>query len=505
MQPGSVVADIPTASSRKNYAGSYYGLVSAREALTHSYNVSADSIYRKILGENPGKKYLMKMGIPLSEEEQEYASIALGGLTYGMTVEQNTNAFATLSNKGKYVSSYMIEKITDSDGNIIYEHEKDPVKVFSPQSSYLTLDIMRDVISIGTAGSLPSRLKYGGVDWAGKTGTSNDYRDAWFVGTNPNVTLGTWIGYDTPSSIYCSGCGLSYSQRNQYLWANFINALTDINPELMAPKEAHKRPDGIVSRSYCATSGLAASDLCSQAGLVRSDIYDAKYVPNKTDDSLVGGNMPLVTVDGDQIIAGPKTPSEFTTSKGGGFTFNADFLNRNGYNKLGDLSLLIPRRNPEAWKKISVGSASSSSSSGAIEKDNGKNPPAPKVKASDSSLSWDSASGNLIVGYRIYQAKEEGGSTKLIGHTTDTSYKLPGSGGAYYVKAVNYFGRESGLSNPVQSKAEKDKHGEDAKKDKDKDKKKDDKNKDKENNNNKNEEDNGKDKPDDDSDNENND
>ena len=66
----------------------------------------------------------------------------------------------------------MIEKITDSDGNVIYEHESEQVEVFSAQTAYLTIDMMRDVIRRGTAAYLPSRLKYGGVDWAGKTGTS---------------------------------------------------------------------------------------------------------------------------------------------------------------------------------------------------------------------------------------------------------------------------------------------------------------------------------------------
>src|SRR5699024_7665830 len=110
----------PFASKPKNYGGAYNGLVSAREALTYSYNVSADIIYKKILGNNPGKEYLMKMGFELSEAEQVNVSMALGGMDHGISVEQNTNAFATLSNKGKYIPSYMIEKITDSDGNVIY-------------------------------------------------------------------------------------------------------------------------------------------------------------------------------------------------------------------------------------------------------------------------------------------------------------------------------------------------------------------------------------------------
>src|SRR5699024_4524475 len=143
--------------------------------------------------------------------------------------------------------------------------------------------------------------------------------------------------------------------------------------------------------------GLVASSLCSQAGLARSDIYDSKYVPSKVDDSLVGGNSTLVTVDGQQVIAGPKTPSEFTTSEKGGFALNPEFLERMGYNRLGDLSVLIPRRNPEAWRKISF--KGSSIAAGEIDGDSGKAPPAPgSLQASNTTVSWGAATGHLIVG-----------------------------------------------------------------------------------------------------------
>src|SRR5699024_1497061 len=133
-QPGSVIADIPghAGYTPNNYGGAYYGLVSAREALASSYNVSAAEVYKSIVHENPAKNYLEKMGFPeLNSEQQQSPSLALGTLGKGITVEENTNAFAVFGNGGNYVSSYMIEKITDSEGNVIYEHEPDPVEVFS--------------------------------------------------------------------------------------------------------------------------------------------------------------------------------------------------------------------------------------------------------------------------------------------------------------------------------------------------------------------------------------
>ena len=144
----------------------------------------------------------------LTEADYINPSTALGGLTNGVTVEENTNAFGTFANNGQFIDAYMIDKITDKEGNIVYQHEVKPVDVFSPQTAYLTYDMMRDVITAGTATSLKSRLKFRS-DWAGKTGTSQDYKDVWFVATNPNVSFGTWMGYDNPKPVQTSYKGMS--------------------------------------------------------------------------------------------------------------------------------------------------------------------------------------------------------------------------------------------------------------------------------------------------------
>src|SRR5699024_8903201 len=338
VQPGSVLAaysrtfNISGHNSYpvNNYGGGQYGLVSAREALAKSYNVPAVETYSKIINDDPRptEEYLEKIGITtLTETDKSILSLSLGGMDHGISVEEMTNAYTTLANNGQFIDGYMIEKITTTDGEIVYEHKPEPVDIFSPQTAYLTIDIMRDVLSYGTAASLKPRLAYQGVDWAGKTGTSDDYKDAWFIGTNPNVTFGTWIGYDSNVGLdYCPGCSLSYSQRAQALWAEFVNAATEINPELLAPQEQFKQPEGIVSRSYCAVSGMLPSELCEKAGLVKSDIYNAKYVPTETDDSLI--------------------------SSGSWLAFNPEWLKRNGYDNLSDLSILYPRTNRELLEKI---------------------------------------------------------------------------------------------------------------------------------------------------------
>jgi penicillin-binding protein len=401
-----------------------------------------------IMDERPSEEYLEKMGITtLTETDHEIRSISIGAMENGVTVEENVNAFATFGNNGKFADGYMIEKITTEDGEVIYEHETEEVEVFSRQTNYLTLDMMRSVISEGTGQYLNSQLRYGGVDWAGKTGTSQDYWDGWFIATNPNVTFGTWMGYDTPHSIYETGSHLSYSHMNIKLWADLINTATDINPDLLAPSDRFTRPDGIVERSYCAISGMLPSDLCEEVGLVKTDIFNEKYVPTEVDDSLISGSN-TVMVDGRAVAAGPDTPSEFI--QGDGLAFNMDFLERMGWDDVGDLTQLYPR-NPrnerDKWERIGT-SASETGGSGSLE-DTGSAPSSPSVSSSGSNLSWGRTTGQNIVGYRVYRANESGGSFSRVGSTTDTDYSIDSSDGVYHVKAVDYFGRESSASNEV--------------------------------------------------------
>ncbi|MFA1820299.1 transglycosylase domain-containing protein [Virgibacillus oceani] len=446
IQPGTPIADYDRNYPNwplSNYGGGHYGIVSARQALASSYNIPAAEIYLDMMDERPSEEYLEKMGITTLEPmDHENRALSIGAMSRGTYIEENINAFATFGNNGQFADGYMIEKITTEDGDLIYEHETETVDVYSPQTNYLTIDLMRSVISQGTGTHLSSQLRYGGVDWAGKTGTSDEYKDAWFVATNPNVTFGTWMGYDEPHSIYNTGSHLSYSNMNIQLWSELINAATDINSDLLAPSDRFTRPDGIVERSYCAISGMLPSELCEQAGLVKSDLFNAEHVPTEEDNSLISGNITMV--DGNAVVAGPDTPGEFV--EGDGLAFNPDFLERMGWNELNDLTQLYPRTETEKWEQISV-STSSTGASSSIE-DTGSAPPAPSVSSSDVSISWDRTTGQNIVGYRIYRASESGESFSRVGSTSDTDYST-GSSGVYHVKAVNYFGRESSASNEI--------------------------------------------------------
>src|SRR5699024_6595856 len=118
----------------------------AREALAKSHNMSAVDIYYPMFQEGGIEPFLDKMGLDALQKDLHVLSLPVGGMTDGIKVEESTSAFSAFGNNGVRQKEYMIEKITTHDGEVIYEHEPDPVEVFSPQTAYLTVDMMRDVL-----------------------------------------------------------------------------------------------------------------------------------------------------------------------------------------------------------------------------------------------------------------------------------------------------------------------------------------------------------------------
>ncbi|QHS23041.1 penicillin-binding protein [Virgibacillus sp. MSP4-1] len=469
IQPASPVLDVKGENGwyPSNYvAGSESGITTARTALTKSLNIPTARIYKKMLGDQPPPAtYLDRMGFSTLIENEytsdyENPSMSIGSMSLGVSVEENVNAFATFANMGTFVDAYMIEKIETKDGKVIYEHETEKEEVFSPQTSYLTLDLMRDVISSGTGTYVNSVLNNPGVDWAGKTGSTENIQDAWFVATNPNVTIGTRIGYDTydkdgdgdgyghpsdnkwndPDRLihlnYGTGSGLSYSNRNILFWGQLVNAATEIRPDLMAPDQRFGNPGGIVTRSVCAVSGLIPSEACEEAGLITTDLFNAKYVPTEEDNSLIKGNY--VKVDGKFYPAAEGTPEEFTEE---GFMLNPEFLEEKGWDDVSDLEKIIP--NNKKWEKIQIPEMEELAN-------DGKTPSAPtNVSISGKTLSWNASPEKDVIGYRVHMAGEPGEPGEAIGNTKKTNFTLPSKNQVYYVTAIDYFGQESAISEPA--------------------------------------------------------
>lgn len=411
------------------------GIMSARDALAQSQNLPAIRLFAQIQNQMP-INYLMKNGLTSVEESDNanYTS-ALGAGIEG-TTEEIAAAYATFANGGTFAQSSMIDRIEDAEGNIIFEHKIETEEVYTPQTSFIVTDMLRDVFDgeRGTANRANSMLKFN-ADFAGKTGTSQETRDVWLVGYNPNVTMSVWLGYDQENSSLdiMRNSTLAPSTRVNQVWATLMNASYDVNPEFFGTQETFQSPEGVVSRSFCGISGLAPSDGCSGDGLVRSDLFNANVmVPNKADDSLTTGKY--TTIDGNRYAALSSTPEEFVS--GGGVGVSEDFIDRMLAPFGGDASKLFPQDS----RFSNVVSSTSFDADDAA-------PAAVRATLDGNRLSWNDSSSNDVIGYRVY--RNNGGSKSKVATISEAvvnSFTVPGPGN-YYVVAVDITGRESANSN----------------------------------------------------------
>lgn len=418
--------------SPNNYSHNELGIIPAREALAKSQNLATARLYRDIIDRKPAD-FLKKMGFSkLQPTDYESLSASFGGMQVGTSVEENTNAYATFANGGKFIDAYMIEKIEDMNGNLIYQHEVEPVDVFSPQTSYIMTDMLRDVPKSGTAQIMKSNLNFG-IDIAAKTGTTDNYSNLWLVGYNPNVSLGVWIGYkESKRGLHeFRNTYLHPSARTNMLFARFMNAANKTKPEIVGASDKFKRPEGVVSRSFCGISGLAPSAACSAAGLVRSDLFYAKaFLPNKADDSIISGSY--VSVKGTRYLALPSTPGEFIVQ--GGTGVNEAFIKRMLGPWGGDASKLFPATSIFASKVIS----------GEAFQADGVAPAGVEATVNGSTMTWSASPSNDVIGYYVYNNGARVGTIR-----DGESHSFAVGNGSYHVQAVDITGLVSAPSNAI--------------------------------------------------------
>ena len=446
---GSPVADVwyettkyGLTGSGKPYSPSNFitseqmGVIPARQALASSQNVATTRLYEQIIDKRP-LEFLEKMGFSkIKPVHYGHLAVALG--TISASVEETTNAYATLANNGQFIDSYMIERIEDMEGNVVFQHETEPVEVFSPQTAYIITDMLRDVLTNrrGTAQIMKQNLNFN-IDLAAKTGTSDDFGDAWLVGYNPNVTLGVWIGYKYRKHSLELGKN-KYgppSARVNKLYANLMNGINEVRPEILKADSKFKMPEGVVTRSMCGISGLAPSAECTAAGLVTSDLFNANvFVPTKADDSLTSSSY--VQMNGKKYRALPTTPKEFVVSKGGiGVTQEyIDWILRPFG---GNSEFLFPKNSSFAQNVISEEK---------FEADDAA-PAAVSLTLTDNKITWTASASQDVIGYYVYSV--DGGEKKIATVHDGGSYSHSIGPGSYIVKAVDITGKLSGASNTI--------------------------------------------------------
>ncbi|MBO8163727.1 MAG: transglycosylase domain-containing protein [Brevibacillus sp.] len=445
LQPGTPIDDSPLllADGTKgshlpaNWDYKYRGMISAREALRMSWNVPAIKTYLKV-SIPTALDFVKKMGITtLVESDYHAATGVIGGLTYGLTVEEITNAYATFANRGSFIDAYMIERIEDSKGNIVYRHETKPQPVFSEQTAYLMTDMMRTVVNAGT-GTAVRRYIPRSVDVAGKTGTTNADNDLWFVGYTPEVTLGVWIGYDVPHPLPRSS-----SSRPMEIWGKVMKDVLALEPSAIQADARFEKPDGIVSFTVDSKSGLLPTELSKEAGHLITDLFNRQFIPNKADD--LHQKARIVEFDGKRYLAKEGTPDDFVTE---GIFFRSP-------EPINVTEEQIKKHNPKAaTRPLDWEQRLPEEEDPRIEQNGPPDTPLDlTVSKADGKviLNWKSTQEPDLLGYRVYRADVDGifthiGTVKDPKVTTFTDEKGTSGQHAYYVTAVDIAGQESAPS-----------------------------------------------------------
>jgi len=197
--PEDAVMDTPatfrTASgpyTPHNYDEKFEGAITLRHALAESRNIPAVKLAQN-LGIKTVIDYARRFGI--SERIPPYLPVALGAVE--LTLLEHTSAFSTFPNDGVRAIPHYIVKVTDYDGRILEQNYSTVQDVVSPRTARTMTSMLRAVVLHGT-GVAAARLKY---PVAGKTGTTNDFTDAWFVGFSPSITCGVWVGFDEKKTL----------------------------------------------------------------------------------------------------------------------------------------------------------------------------------------------------------------------------------------------------------------------------------------------------------------
>lgn len=271
----SVYDDVPikygTWAPGNAYSG-YKGLSNMRQALRISQNTVAVQVLEDLTAEK-SIKYLRKLGVSsLDDNSDNNLSLALGGISTGITPLEMAGTYAAIANDGEYITPTFYIKIEDGSGNKILEPDQQKERVFSKQNAYILKQLL---IEPTKAGGTATVCKISGMDTAAKTGTTNSKKDKWLCGFTPYYTAATWYGYDTPTAVPNGAT----SNANK-IWKNVMSS---VHKDLKSKK--FEKTSGIVTAAVCKDSGLLATDLCKKdqrGSRVYTEYFVKGTVPKKS-------------------------------------------------------------------------------------------------------------------------------------------------------------------------------------------------------------------------------
>ena len=252
----------------QNYGGSTGGLTTLREGLRKSLNlISVRIVQQDYAPAEQVKRTAQRMGI--STDIRAVDAIALG--TSEVVPLEMVSAYAAYANKGVYSKPFAITKIEDRYGNTIREYGAVQYEVLSEEIAFLMTNLMQTVMDRGTGGSARWKYKFTRPA-AGKTGTTQGWSDAWFVGFTPQIATGVWFGVDDYQVSL--GIGQDGSKAALPTWARFMRDGHDI---LEMPRVNFQRPNGVIVSEICSVSKMGARKACP----IEKEVYKSGSEPGQ--------------------------------------------------------------------------------------------------------------------------------------------------------------------------------------------------------------------------------
>lgn len=260
--PATVIDDVPVymqGTDKKlypvNYNRKYGGLTTIRNAIKQSVNVVAAKVWNDLLGPDQSIKYLKRAGI--DRPDAKYVSSSLGGLEKGVSPLEMAAAYVPFASRGMYYEPTTYTKVADSGGSILLDKNPKYSIVYKEGTAFLMTDMMRGVVQSGGTAYPRGQIKNGKneiIPTAGKTGTTSDNIDKWFVGYSPYYVAATWYGYDNKNKRI-EIMSNEYNQA-QEIWHAVMTGIHNGKERIELSK-----PAGIVTRVIDIYSGKLATEL----------------------------------------------------------------------------------------------------------------------------------------------------------------------------------------------------------------------------------------------------
>lgn len=281
----------------KNY-NYYRGIVTVRDALETSQNIP----FVKIMAELTTDKsieYLKKMGVTsLDDVKDKGLSLAIGGITNGISPLEMAGAYATIANDGVYIEPTFYTKVTDATGETVLTPNQRTERVISEQNAYIAKNLLTAPV-VGSKGTA-RYCAISGIETAAKTGTTNDDYDRWLCGFTPYYTAATWYGFDINEEVRFSGTNPAGQ-----LWSNVMKTI-----HKSLPNAKFVEPEGIVRATICTASGGLARSTCANK---RTEVFVKGTVPAECEGH--SGTYEICTESG--LLATEFCPEKETKAYGG--------------------------------------------------------------------------------------------------------------------------------------------------------------------------------------------